>query len=57
MGPYSITRRLIKILREKNIKVYDEYLYVHMLKVKGSKEKAYLFADRIIDKYKKEVSL
>ena len=50
-------RALKKILREKNIKVYDEYLYVHMLKVKGSKEKAYLFADRIIDKYKKEVSL
>lgn len=47
-------RALKKILKEKDIKVYDDYLYVHMLKVKGSAEKAYLFADNIINEYKKE---
>lgn len=47
-------RALKKILRDKDIKVYDDYLYVHMLKVKGSKEKAYLFADAILNEYKKE---
>lgn len=30
-------RALKKILKEKDIKVYDEFLYVHMLKIKSSK--------------------
>ena len=47
-------RALKKILNEKEIKVYDNYLYVHMLKIKSSKEKAYLFAEEILNEYKKE---
>lgn len=47
-------KALKKILREKNIKVYDDYLYVHMLKVKSSKEKAFLFADQMLVQYQKE---
>lgn len=47
-------RALKKILNEKDIKVYEKYLYVHMLKVKGSREKAFKFADEIIETFKKE---
>lgn len=45
-------RALKKILKEKGIKVFDDYLYVHMLKVKSSKEKANLFADKMVNKFK-----
>lgn len=48
-------RALKKILKEKGIFVYDKYLYVHMLTVKGSKDKAYLFADQILEEFNKGV--
>ena len=44
-------RALKKILKEKDICVYDEYLYVHMLKVKSSDEKSKAFVKDIIKKY------
>lgn len=47
-------RALKKILKEKNIKVYDNYLYVHMLKIKSSKDKAYSFTEEILNEYRKE---
>lgn len=47
-------RALKKILNEKNIKVYDDYLYVHMLKINSSKEKAYTFAQNIYNKYRED---
>ena len=47
-------RALKKILNEKEIKVYDNYLYVHMLKVKSSKDKASIFAKEILEKYRKD---
>lgn len=45
-------RALKKILREKNILVYDEFLYVHMLAVNGAIEKTKLFVKNILEKYK-----
>ena len=47
-------RALKKILREKDIYVYDDYLYVHMLKVKASEDKAKAFVKNIIKKYEGE---
>jgi flavodoxin len=47
-------RALKKILNEKEIKVYDNYLYIHMLKVKSSKDKASIFAKEILEKYRKD---
>ncbi len=44
-------RALKKILTEKNIFVFDDYLYVHMLKVNSSEEKAKEFVKNIIKKY------
>ena len=44
-------RALKKILTEKNIFVFDDYLYVHMLKVNSSYEKAKEFVKNIIEKY------
>ena len=44
-------RALKKILKEKDIDVYDDYLYVHMLKVKSSEEKTKEFVNNIINKY------
>ena len=44
-------RALKKILREKNIFVFDEYLYVHMLKVNSSRNKAFNFAKDTLNKY------
>ncbi len=46
-------RALKKIFKEKNIKVYDKYLYVHMLRVNKAKNKSYKFAKDILEKYKK----
>jgi flavodoxin len=48
-------RALKKILKEKDIKVYDEFLYVHMLKIKSSKEKSFMFADEMLKKFEKEL--
>lgn len=42
---------LKKIFEEKNIKVYDNYLYVHMLMVNKSKDKAFKFAEDILNNY------
>lgn len=47
-------RALKKILKEKDINVYDDYLYVHMLKVKASEDKAKAFVKNIIKKYEGE---
>ena len=47
-------RALKKILKEKDIKVYDKYLYVHMLQVKSSKNKAFIFSEEILEKYRKD---
>lgn len=47
---------LKKIFEEKNIKVYDDFLYVHMLKVNKSSDKAYQFGLDIMAKYKKEMA-
>ena len=41
------------ILNEKGIKVYDDYLYVHMLMVNRAKEKAYKFALDIVNEHNK----
>ena len=46
-------RALKKNLRKKNIKVFDDYLYVHMLRVKKSKAKASAFARKILDLFNK----
>ena len=37
---------------DENIFVFDDYLYVHMLKVKSSKENANLFADKMVNEFK-----
>ena len=47
-------RALKKILKEKGIKVYDKYLYVHMLKVKSSVVKSEIFAEEILNEYRKD---
>lgn len=47
-------KALKKIFKEKDILVYDDYLYVHMLSVKGSEEKSRTFAKNIIKRYKGE---
>lgn len=47
-------RALKKILKEKGIKVYDKYLYVHMLKVKSSVVKSAIFAEEILNEYRKD---
>ncbi len=44
-------KALKKIFKEKNIKVYDNYLYVHMLRVNKSKDKSFRFAKDILEKY------
>lgn len=46
-------RALKKIFKEKSILVIDEFLYVHMLAIKSSKDKAFNFADQIVEKYNK----
>ncbi len=45
-------KALRKILTEKGIFVFDDFLYVHMLKIKSSKEKSINFAQNILEKYK-----
>ena len=47
-------RALKKIFKAKGIKVYDDYLYVHMLKVKKAKDKATKFASKILEKHNKD---
>ena len=47
-------KALKKILKEKNIEVYDEYLYVHMLTVKNSFNKTKEFVEKILNKYNGE---
>ena len=47
-------KALKKIFKEKDICVYEDYLYVHMLTVKDSEEKARAFVKNIIKKYKGE---
>ena len=47
-------RALKKILKTKGIKVYDDFLYVHMLKVNSAEDKAIKFADKILEKFNKE---
>ena len=44
-------KALKKIFKEKNIKVYANYLYVHMLRVNKSKDKSFRFAKDILEKY------
>ena len=44
-------RALKKIFKEKGILVYEDYLYVHMLKVKSAEEKTRIFVNNIIKKY------
>ena len=44
-------RALRKILTKKGIIVFDKYLYVHMLKVNGAKEKATKFALDTLNNY------
>lgn len=41
-------KALKKILTEKDIKVYDNFLYVHMLKVNSAKERSIKFAKDIL---------
>ena len=47
-------RALKKILKEKDIEVFDKYLYVHMLTVKNSFNKTKEFVEKILKKYNGE---
>lgn len=51
---HRTVRALKKILKEKDIFVYDEYLYVHMLTVKNSFNKTKEFVEKILNKYNGE---